>query len=124
MALSNNEELHGEAFNFGPKSSKNHTVIDLIEDLSNSSGLFKDSDGYKITDNKPFHEAGLLKLNCDKAMFHLNWEATLNYKQTVSYTGSWYSDFYKTDKNMFDVTVQQIKDYENQANTQDLKWTE
>ena len=38
----------------------------------------------------PFHEAGLLKLNCDKALSILKWKATLEYYDTVRFTNEWY----------------------------------
>ena len=50
-----------------------------------------------VTDNVPFKEAGLLKLNCDKALFHLKWDATLSYEQTVKMTADWYSTYCMAD---------------------------
>ncbi|MDQ1339850.1 MAG: CDP-glucose 4,6-dehydratase [Campylobacterota bacterium] len=119
-----NDSLHGEAFNFGPRAEQNHTVEELLIDLSKYWDFKDVHDAYKVTGNIPFHEAGLLKLNCDKALFYLKWQANLGYKDTIKFTSEWYYDFYKTDKNILDKTLEQIAEYENMAKDKSLKWTE
>ena len=122
--LYSNDSLHGEAFNFGPRAEQNHTVEELLIDLSKYWDFKDVNDAYKVTGNIPFHEAGLLKLNCDKALFYLKWQANLNYKDTIRFTSEWYFDFYKTDKNILNKTIEQINEYENMAKGKILKWTE
>ncbi|PLX67339.1 MAG: CDP-glucose 4,6-dehydratase [Denitrovibrio sp.] len=124
QALYHNELLHGEGFNFGPRAEQNHTVEELLIDLSKYWDFKDVKDAYKVTGNIPFHEAGLLKLNCDKALFHLKWQASLEYKETIAFTSEWYYDFYKTDKNILDKTLEQIAKYEDMAREKGLKWTE
>jgi len=113
-AVLSRSDLHGEAFNFGPKAEQNRTVVDLLKDLSIHWGFENHSDAYSITDNIPFHEAGLLKLNCDKALFHLKWESNLDYAETIEFVGEWYRSYYVSNEkdNMYDLTVKQIDDYE------------
>lgn len=118
------DTLHGEAFNFGPRAEQNHTVEELLIDLSKYWDFKDVNDAYKVTGNIPFHEAGLLKLNCDKALFYLKWQANLDYKDTIKFTSEWYYDFYKTEKNILDKTLQQIAEYETMAKEKGLKWTE
>ena len=118
------DSLHGEGFNFGPRAEQNHTVVDLLIDLSRYWDFEDINKAYKVTDNIPFHEAGLLKLNCDKALFHFKWQANLEYKDTIRFTSEWYYDFYKTDKNILEKTLEQIEEYENMAKDKGLKWTE
>ena len=122
--LYENDNLHGEGFNFGPRAEQNHTVEELLVDLSAYWDFEDINDAYKVTGNVPFHEAGLLKLNCDKALFYLKWQANLEYKDTIKVTSEWYYDFYKTDKNILDKTLEQISEYENMAKNKGLKWTE
>jgi len=123
-ALYSDDTFNGEAFNFGPRAEQNHTVKELLQDLS-SYWNFKDvNDAFNITDNIPFHEAGLLKLNCDKALFYLKWQANMEYQDTIRFTSSWYYDFYKNDVNILDKTLEQIQEYENIAFSRDLQWTE
>ncbi len=123
QALNENSSLSGEAFNFGPKAEQNHTVVELLKDLSRYWN-FKDSSlAFRVTENIPFHEAGLLKLNCDKALFYLKWQSSLKYRDTIRFTSEWYYDFYKRDVNIYNKTIKQIEEYENIAKEGGLIWT-
>jgi len=120
--LTIDSRLHGEAFNFGPRFTRNHTVLDLLNDLSRSWGHKRPEDAYIVTDNIPFKEAGLLKLNCDKALSELSWEAVLDYADTVRFVGDWYSRFYKEDVDIWDLTQEQLTEYEQLASERNLVW--
>ncbi|NOX16373.1 MAG: CDP-glucose 4,6-dehydratase [Epsilonproteobacteria bacterium] len=122
--LYNNDGLHGEAFNFGPRAEQNHTVKQLLQDLGNYWHFNNIDNAFTITDNIPFYEAGLLKLNCDKALFYLKWQANLEYKDTIRFTSEWYYDFYKNNSNILEKTLEQISEYESTAKNRELKWTE
>jgi len=124
QVLYENDSLHGEGFNFGPRAEQNHTVVDLLIDLSKYWDFNDIKQAYEVTGNIPFHEAGLLKLNCDKALFHFKWQANLEYKDTIRFTSEWYYDFYKTDINVLNKTISQIEEYETKAKEKGLKWTE
>ncbi|WP_197090499.1 CDP-glucose 4,6-dehydratase [Yersinia similis] len=119
----NFEKLHGESFNFGPKAEQNRTVLELMADLSQSWHIDDKNKAYVVIDNVPFHEAGLLKLNCDKALFYMKWEANLSYKECVSMVGEWYYAFYHKKGNMNDLTMSQIEYYETLAKSRGLIWT-
>ncbi len=122
--LYTDDSLNGEAFNFGPRAEQNHTVEQLLKDLSKYWHFENVDHAFIVTDNILFHEAGLLKLNCDKALFYLKWQANLSYKDTIRYTSEWYYDFYVNHSDMYMKTIKQIQEYENQAKKMDLKWTE
>jgi CDP-glucose 4,6-dehydratase len=122
MKLDSTDSLHGESFNFGPKSEKNKTVEDLLHDLSNVWGFESVENAYAVTGNIPFNEAGLLKLNCDKALFYLDWEANLYYDECVDFVASWYVDFYKNNKDMRMRTSEQISSYECRAKDRRIVW--
>jgi CDP-glucose 4,6-dehydratase len=124
QVLYENDSLNGEAFNFGPRAEQNHTVKQLLEYLSKYWHFKKLDDAFSVTDNIPFHEAGLLKLNCDKALFFMKWQANLEYKDTIRFTSEWYYNFYNSDKNMLDKTLEQISEYEAMAKDKGLNWTE
>ena len=123
QVLHDDDRLHGEGFNFGPRAEQNRTVKQLLEDLSTYWHFKNVDEAYTVTDNIPFHEAGLLKLNCEKALFHLNWQANMEYKDTVRFTSEWYYDFYNRDKNILDKTLEQISEYETMAQNKGLVWT-
>lgn len=118
-----NDELNGEGFNFGPRAEQNHTVKQLLKDLSEYWHFDDVEKAFTVTDNIPFHEAGLLKLNCDKALFHFQWQANMAYEDTIKLTSEWYYDFYKSDKNIFEKTMEQIEEYEGMAIDKGLSWT-
>jgi CDP-glucose 4,6-dehydratase len=121
--LSRDQSLCGESFNFGPRTEQNKTVVTLLGDLRRHWAQDPTGESYRITDHIPFHEAGLLRLNCDKAAFHLKWEATLNYAECVEMVGRWYSNFYGDNPlNSYDLTLSQIDQYENAAVSRNLAW--
>ena len=116
-------DMNGEAFNFGPKAEQNRTVIELLRDLSVYWSFSKPEDSYDIIDNIPFHEASLLKLNCDKALFHLKWESTLFYDETIRLVSKWYYSYYKEKPDMFNTTIDQINEYETLAKERRKIWS-
>lgn len=122
-ALVEQPHLHGEAFNFGPRAEQNHTVVELLKDLARHWGFERADDAYRVTADVPFHEAGLLKLNCDKALFHLKWASTLHYPETVRLVGDWYAAYYRKPGDMFQLTADQIAAYEGLAMERNLAWS-
>ena len=68
-------------------------------------------------ENENFHEAGLLKLNCDKALLMLSWMPALSYENLIEFTGKWYLTFYKgtLDKLGIRVEAEQMKEYKSAA---------
>lgn len=123
QALAVAPELHGEAFNFGPRAEQNRTVVQLLEDLGRHWGFASVDRAYSITADIPFHEAGLLKLNCDKALFHLKWEPTLEYGETVKLVADWYGGFYRDRADMYAITESQIAAYVQRAAERNRIWT-
>ena len=111
IALSQNKKLNGEAFNFGPPSYQNHTVKELVDEIiTNWKGAEWLNKSKENNDTHP--EAGLLKLNCDKALHTLGWKATLNFEETARWTGEWYKTFYEDGPEAANLKTQnQIKDY-------------
>ena len=119
--LSLAEYFKGESFNFGPLQSEDKTVGMVIEDLYK---VFSNKDDLKFNHEKSnMHEAGLLRLNCDKAQSLLNWKATLSYEQTIDFVGVWYKEFYSGNKNIREITEDQINSYERIAKCNNLVWT-
>jgi CDP-glucose 4,6-dehydratase len=115
--------LHGEAFNFGPRADQNRTVIELLTDLSRHWGFIDSGQAYVIAGDVPFHEAGLLKLNCDKALLELKWKPNLQYDETVQFIADWYLAFYRPNTDLYDLTVAQIDAYEKLGKARGCAWT-
>jgi CDP-glucose 4,6-dehydratase len=120
LALSRNSELHGESFNFGPQSQQDFSVLDLVNEMSdhwNSASRIEILD----TSNEKY-EAGLLKLNCDKALSQLNWHTALNFKDTVRMTSEWYRSYYQDQLSILKFTEVQISEYLLTAKSMGLEW--
>lgn len=116
--LSKNKLLNGEAYNFGPHANQNYPVSYLI----NSMSKYWDSVRWNDTSNligHP-HEAGLLKLNCDKALSDLNWQPLLEFEETIKMTVEWYREFYQNNnKSMYIFSLSQIDEYTKLAISRD-----
>lgn len=121
--LLESDALHGESYNFGPQAEQNRTVIELLSDLASHWGELV-CEPYTITGDIPFHEAGLLKLNCDKALLEMRWQSTLTYAECVELTGSWYRRVLREGEDVFAVTAEQIRRYELLAIERGRTWTQ
>jgi len=109
IALANNKSFHGEPFNFGPQQNNNHSVLNVVQDLAKLLPNFKWKEKPDKENKHP--EAGLLKLNCDKALTHLNWHAALTFTETIEFTAEWYRKYYIKPEKIADITSKQISCY-------------
>ena len=121
--ISQSNLLNGQAFNFGPRAEQNRTVLELLNDLFANFNYGNTEKAFHVRENIPFKESGLLKLNCDKALTQLKWEAALSYYETVQFTADWYTNYFNKPKELFDFTTNQISDYERIAEKKNYKWT-
>jgi len=112
---------HGEAYNFGPPANQNHSVKELINQMKVHWGNVRWNDTSK--DEVHMHEAGLLKLNCDKALSDLNWLPTLRFDETVRMTVDWYKEFYESSEDMiYGKSLSQIAEYTKIAEERGIEW--
>jgi CDP-glucose 4,6-dehydratase len=116
-----NDQHHGEAYNFGPSADLNYPVSKLIDEMSKYWDQIKWND---VSDNEGHvHEAGLLKLNCDKALSDLEWNSALQFDQTVKMTVEWYKEYYQNRiQSMYDFTISQIEAYTKTARLNNISW--
>jgi CDP-glucose 4,6-dehydratase len=120
--LHHNSKINGQSYNFGPSFNENITVETLLSDLV-SKWHEKIQDPVTVEDEVPFHEAKLLKLNCDKSLMELKWQSTLGYLDTIELVGSWYSNFYSNASSINDFTSEQISYFFKKAAKKNLEWT-
>ncbi len=120
--LAENKDLHGEAFNFGPPSDQVYSVEQILNAIGENWQFISNHERVHV-EGAPFHEAGLLKLSCEKANALLYWWPVLDFTQTAQFTASWYSRFYQQKTDMMGYTLQQINDYTSLAATKELSWT-
>jgi len=118
--LKYNKNLHGESFNFGPNRSKEHSVLELVQEMGN----YWENVSWKNNSKsrKKFYESGLLRLNCNKAEKFLKWKSILKFNETVEMVANWYNDFYFDPENIEQTTNEQIKRYQSLLNERGLNW--
>ncbi|MBS1680685.1 MAG: CDP-glucose 4,6-dehydratase [Bacteroidetes bacterium] len=114
---------HGEAYNFGPNADQSHTVFELLKEMSTYWKSNELNEYFILNEVKNFHEAGLLKLNCDKALHDMRWKPVFNFNQAAEFTALWYIQFYSKSA-IFDFTQQQITEYTRIAATKNLSWAQ
>lgn len=119
--LFENPDKHGHAYNFGPAAKQNHSVSELIDEMARYWDNVRWNDVSQVKEH--VHEAGLLKLNCDKALFDLNWLPTLGFEETVRMTVEWYKTYYQdTTQDMNAFTFAQIDEYTVLAAGRGIQW--
>lgn len=120
--LSERPELHGEAFNFGPPAEAVNPVRDVV------IALKEHLDGLDLTIDESqahFHEAGLLKLTCDKALSYLQWTPVLDFDETMQITGEWFARFYTDgEAGIREFTAGQLDRYTALAAERGRVWAE
>ncbi|ASV06234.1 CDP-glucose 4,6-dehydratase [Leptospira interrogans serovar Canicola] len=116
------EGLVGEAFNFGPDASVNQTVLELLNAIAERwPGVqWEIPKGYEGGGR----EANLLKLSCDKALYHLKWKPVLGFSETVDFTVNWYRNWIEKKENVYDFTLSQIRIYCELASKKNYIWTQ
>jgi CDP-glucose 4,6-dehydratase len=117
-------KYNGEPYNFGPNADQSFTVYQLLERISKYWHFKTKEDHFRINANTSFHEAGLLKLNCDKALHDLQWKPVLDFEYTAALTAKWYDVYYnQPGKDLLDFTISQINEYTSVAKEKELEWT-
>ncbi len=109
VKLNKRPNLHGEAFNFGPKNSQNKTVSELLIQTKKNWKNIK----WKIikTPNSKF-ESKLLKLNSNKAEQKLNWKPILKFDDSIKMVINWYKKYYFNKNNdINEFSKEQLKVY-------------
>jgi CDP-glucose 4,6-dehydratase len=120
VSLSNDASLNGEPYNFGPLAQQNFTVAELLDEIKSH---WPGASWEDISGTSTFHEAGLLKLCCDKALHQIGWRPVMDFAETVRLTSSWYRSFYEfPDNDVWDQTQMQIAEYESLARCREIKW--
>jgi CDP-glucose 4,6-dehydratase len=110
--LSESRDLHGEAFNFGPKESNVYTVNEIVSQLGKHWGHIDVAKHLELSGNKTMHESSLLSLNCEKAAQELSWSPRLEIDECLKLVADWYKQFGRNPGKLFELTLEQIKFYE------------
>ena len=68
-----------------------------------------------------FYESNLLKLNCNKAKIYLKWKSILSFKETINMVANWYKSYYSQPKKIYEMSFNQIKEYEKFLKKRSIK---
>lgn len=118
--LAGQPALNGEAFNFGPEANVNQTVAQLLEAMAAKwpgVAWHVPHEAEQVA-----HEATLLKLSYDKALFHLQWKPVLQFNETVELTVDWYRQWHEGKAPMYPFTLGQIDRYCELARARAARW--
>lgn len=108
--LYNDSSSYAEAWNFGPDADDAKPVEWLADHVC---GLWGTSASWSNeSDNNQPHEAGFLRLNCDKAKTRLGWQPRINLERALAWTIDWYQCFQR-GADMRELTENQISNYED-----------
>jgi CDP-glucose 4,6-dehydratase len=109
MKLYKKEAITSSSFNFGPESSNNKSVNDVInlinKDFNNLVSVLK-----KVNNSMNYHESKILMLNSNKSKKILNWNTKYNLEQSIKLTSFWFKEFF-AKKNILKLTQSQIINY-------------
>jgi CDP-glucose 4,6-dehydratase len=108
--LYDDSSTFAEAWNFGPDDTDAKPVewlANRICDLWGESASWSNA-----SDTDQPHEAGFLRLNCDKAKARLGWQPRMNLEQALTWTVDWYQGWQR-GADVRALTEQQIANYEN-----------
>jgi CDP-glucose 4,6-dehydratase len=102
------EKQLSQAWNFGPYNDSFVSVESLLLEAKKAIPSFE----FVVKpDTSLKHEAGLLKLDINKASHYLNWKPRLTFEQTVSLTFDWYKNYYEKKEDVLEFTNKQINDF-------------
>jgi len=114
-------DLRGESFNFGPPTETEISVDGVLKAIKKRIPILN----WQVDEKDPYakSEAGLLKLNCDKALRRLNWRATLNFEETIELTSEWYNHWLE-GHDIAEVSTGQISLYASKAKERGIAWAQ
>lgn len=120
--LSEEPESFSGSWNFGPADSSAKCVRDLVSAIIKEWGSGEWEDVSTMNDRK-LHEAGWLRLSCDKAHVMLPWSAILSFEENIKMTVKWYRYYYDyRDANLYQFCVHQIREYTKLAAQREQMW--
>ncbi len=103
-------ERFSGSWNFGPNKDSIKKVGEVIESLKI---IWGNNVEWKIISDEKFKEAKLLQLDSSKAKTYLEWSQKIPLDHALKITVDWYSNFFQSNKDVKNYSMEQIKDYMN-----------
>jgi len=96
-------------WNIGPLPGNELPVQDLVERFLAGwgEGTWRD-----VSDSANPHEADVLRLNIDKALWKLGWRPAWNIDEVLRHTIHWYRRYFDAPETLRDLSIDQISTYE------------
>jgi CDP-glucose 4,6-dehydratase len=108
MVANDANDRFSKAWNFGPGDNSCQPVSWLVEQVNRLSG---GKLNWQVDDREGPKEAHFLKLDCSQAQNELGWSPKLNISTALEWVMEWHA-LYRKNKNMREVTEDQISRYE------------
>jgi CDP-glucose 4,6-dehydratase len=105
--LFSNVNKFAEGWNFGPNDEDSRSVTWIVERLAEMRPDIK----WQCDKSKQPHEANYLKLDSSKAKNQLNWQTKWRLQTALEKTMEWHQKW-KSNDDMREASLQQIKDYQ------------
>lgn len=109
---------YAEAWNFGPSDDGDATVEKIVRQVQKAWPKIDYETG---ADSNPPHEAGMLRLDCSKALAKLQWRPVWDGKTSVKKTALWYRVFYESNEVK---SMEDLHSYIADAKNKNIVWTE
>ncbi|WP_413350799.1 CDP-glucose 4,6-dehydratase [Prochlorococcus sp. MIT 9116] len=107
--IEHENKISSYAFNFGPNTTQNKSVLELIEKIYSFWPR-----KYQFDKNTIYHhESESLNLCINKSQKLLDWNPKLNFDLSVEMTTNWYKDFYLNSKHAMDICLKDINNFLN-----------
>jgi CDP-glucose 4,6-dehydratase len=110
--LADDGDSYCTGWNFGPSPHDVRPVRDIVKLVADGwSGTAR----WSQSAGQHPKEAGLLALNCDKAIAQLGWRPTWNLETVAEKTVCWFRTWQEQPDALTELTRQQISDFQNAA---------
>jgi CDP-glucose 4,6-dehydratase len=107
--LESDDPKYQSGWNVGPLPGNEIPVREVVERVLNEwgGGSWRD-----VSDGSQPHEAHILRLAVDKAIWQLDWRPRWNIQETLRHTVEWYRNYYEGTDSMRRLSLEQIETYE------------
>jgi CDP-glucose 4,6-dehydratase len=102
-----NGQKYAQAWNFGPRNQDCKSVSWVLDSLIS---LWGEEASWSYDRSSNPHEANLLKLDCSKAEYYLNWEPKWDINYALKKVVDWYR-YNQTNIDMRAYTISEINEY-------------